>query len=65
MHAFIKYEPEFNLNNPYIPIEEEIISMLDEGGDVVDRGPIEEVHDVEIIDMVVDMYNSRMLKVHQ
>jgi hypothetical protein len=53
MHAFIKFEPELNLNNPYIPIEEEIIGMLDGGGDVADKGPIEEV-DVQIIDVVVD-----------
>jgi hypothetical protein len=40
-HEFIDYELEFDLNNPYILIEEEIIGMLDEGGDVVDKEPIE------------------------
>ena len=33
-HEFINYELEFELNNPYIPIEKETICMLDEGGDV-------------------------------
>ena len=40
-HEFINYELEFDLNNPYILIEEEIIGMLDVGGDVVDKEPIE------------------------
>ena len=34
---FINYELEFDLNNPYIPNEEEIISMLDGGGDASDN----------------------------
>ena len=34
---FINYELEFHLNNPYIPNEEEIISMLDGGGDASDN----------------------------
>ena len=32
---FINYEMEYDINKPYIPIEEEIIGMLDGGGDVV------------------------------
>ena len=45
-HEFINYELEFNPNNPYIPIKEEIIGMLDGGGDVVDN--------VQISDVVID-----------
>jgi hypothetical protein len=29
-HEFINYKLEFDLNNPFIPTEEEIISILDE-----------------------------------
>ena len=32
-HEFINYELEFDINNPYIPIEEELIGMLDERDD--------------------------------
>jgi hypothetical protein len=31
-HKFINYELEFDLNNPYIPTEKEIIGTLDKGG---------------------------------
>ena len=37
---------KFDLNNPYILIEEETKGMLDEGGDVIDNA--------QISDMVVD-----------
>jgi hypothetical protein len=37
---------EFDPNNPYIPIEEEIIGMLDERNDVVDNESIEEFDNV-------------------
>ena len=40
-HEFINYELEFDLNNPYIPIEEEVIGMLN-GGDTTHNEPIEE-----------------------
>lgn len=38
---FIDYELEFDLNNSYIHVEEEIMGMLDEGGGAVDNEPIE------------------------
>ena len=41
---------KFDLNNPYIPIEEEIIGMLDERNDAE---PIEEVDNVQIGDVMV------------
>jgi hypothetical protein len=53
-HEFINEELEFDLNNPYIPIEEEIIHTLDKRDDAVDNEPIEEVDNVQIGDMVVD-----------
>jgi hypothetical protein len=64
-HEFIKYELEFDLNNPYIPIEEEIIGMLDKGDDATNNEPIENVDNVQIGDVMVDKkLDSRMLKVH-
>ena len=53
-HEFINYELEFDLINPYIPIVEEIIGMLDERHDAFDNEPIEEVDNVQISDVVVD-----------
>jgi hypothetical protein len=53
-HEFINYELEFDPNNPYIPIKEEIIGMLDGRGDAVDNEPIEEVDNVQISDVVID-----------
>ena len=35
-HEFINYELEVDLNNPYICIEDELISILDERGDAID-----------------------------
>ena len=32
-HEIVSYELEFDIGKPYIPIEEEIISMLDEKDD--------------------------------
>ena len=41
-HEFIiNYELEFDLNTLYTPTEEEIIGMLDGGGDATDNKPIE------------------------
>lgn len=37
VHEFINYKLEFDLNNPYIPIKEEILVMLDEKDDGVDN----------------------------
>jgi len=47
-------KPEYDLNNSYIPTEEEIIGMPDGGGDEADNKPIEEVDNVQISDVVVD-----------
>jgi hypothetical protein len=56
MHTkFIDYELEYELINSYIPTEEDIIGMLDGGGDEADNNkPIEEVDNVQVSDMVVD-----------
>ena len=53
-HEFINYELEFDLNNSYLPNEEDIIGMLDEGDDVAENEHIEEVDNVQISDVVVD-----------
>ena len=53
-HKFINYELRFNLNNPYILIDEEITRTLDERNDVTDNKPIEEFDIVQIGDVVVD-----------
>ena len=53
-HEFINYELVFDLNNPYIPIEEDIIYMLDGRGDAAGNRPIEEVDNVQITDVLVD-----------
>ena len=50
-NTFIKYELEFHLNDPYIPIEEEIIGLLDIIGDAIDNEPIEEANNVQIGDV--------------
>ena len=42
-HEFNDYELEIHLNNPYIPIEEEIIDMHDERDDAANNEPIEKV----------------------
>ena len=42
------------MNIPQIPIEEEIISTLDERDDAPDNEPIEEVDNMQIGDVVVD-----------
>ena len=42
-HEFINYEEEFDLNDPCIPIVEEIIGMLDESDDATNNDPIDEV----------------------
>jgi hypothetical protein len=64
-HEFIKYELEIDLNNPYIPIQEEIIGMLDKEDDATNNEPIEKVDNVQIGDVAVDKkLDSRMLKVH-
>ena len=42
-HEFMNYEQKIHLKNPYMPIEEKIVGMLDERTDLVGNGPIEEV----------------------
>ena len=53
-HEFINHDLEFALSNLCIPIEEELICMLDEMGDGIDKEPIEEVDNVQVGDEVVD-----------
>ena len=53
-HEFINYKLEFDLNHPYIPTEEEIISVLDERDDVANNEPIKEADNVQIGDVMVD-----------
>ena len=53
-HEFFKYEPEFDINDPYIPTKEENIGMLDEGDDASDNELIERVDNVQISDVMVD-----------
>lgn len=53
-HMFINYELEFDLNNLYSQIEEEIICMLDERDDIIHSQPIEEANNMQINDVVVD-----------
>ena len=45
---FIVYELEFDLNNPYIHIEEEIIGMIDERNHAIDHEPNKEFDNVQI-----------------
>jgi hypothetical protein len=45
---------EFDLSNPYILKEEEIIRMLDKRDDATDNEPIEEVDNVQNGDVVVN-----------
>ena len=44
----INYELEFDPNNPHIPTEEDIISMLDDIHDATDNEPIEEANNVQL-----------------
>ena len=54
VYEFINYEPNFDMNNPHIPIEEEIISMLDEIDGAAGNEPIEETDYVQIGDVLID-----------
>ena len=53
-HEFITFELDFDLNNPYLPIEEEIIGILDDKYNAIDNELIEIVDNVQIDDVVVD-----------
>lgn len=50
----LNHELEFDLNNPYIPTKDEVISMLDEIDDATGNEPIEVTDNVPIGNMVVD-----------
>lgn len=50
-HKFINYEQKFNLNNPYTPIEEANINMLDE---------IDEIDDLDDIQYIVNSHSLFM-----
>lgn len=53
-HEFIRYKLEFHLNNPYIPIEEEILSIFNKRDNTIDNAPIEKAHNVKIGDVLVN-----------
>lgn len=53
-HEFINNELEFDLNNSYVLIEEEIIGILDERNDATDNEPIKEIDNVQIDDVLVN-----------
>jgi hypothetical protein len=63
-HEFINYELEFDPNNPYTPIEEKIIGMLDERDDAADNELIEEANNVQIGNVVVDRVGFKDVEVH-
>ena len=48
VHELKNCELEFDLNNSYTPTKEEIISILDGGGDSTINEPTEEVDNVQI-----------------
>ena len=50
-HKFINYEQKINLNNPYTPIEEANINMLDE---------IDEIDDLDDIQYIVNSHSLFM-----
>ena len=49
----------FYVNILYVPIKEEIMSMLDERDHAIDNEPIEEVDNVQVGDVVVDRAGSK------
>ena len=61
-HEFINYELGFDPNNPYIPIKEDIISVLDARDDATENGPIEEANNVWPGDVVVDRVGFKGVK---
>jgi hypothetical protein len=52
----------YDLNNPYIPIEEGIISMLNERDGATDNSPLEEVDNTQVGDVVVNKVGFRDAK---
>ena len=50
------------MSNPCIATKDEIIGMLDAGGDIPDNEPIEEVENVQISDLVVDRVKIKYAK---
>lgn len=55
---------EFDLNNSYIPTREEIIGMLDGGGDACGNEYMEEVDNVQIIDVLIDRVEFKDPNMH-
>jgi len=53
-HKFVYYELEFDLNNPYIPTNEEIMDILDEKNNAIVNETIEKANNVKINDVMVD-----------
>jgi hypothetical protein len=47
-HEFINHKLKFNLNNPYITIEKEIMSILDDKDGATNSELIKEVDNVQI-----------------
>ena len=58
-HEFNKYELGIDLNNLYIPIEKEIIDMLDAKNDEWIMNPLKKLTMCKLV-----MWGSRMLQVH-
>jgi hypothetical protein len=54
IHEFINYALDFDVNNPYVRIEGEVIVMFDEGDDTTNNQPFEEHDNVQFGDVVVD-----------
>jgi hypothetical protein len=53
-HEYTNNRLKLDQTNPYVPIKEEIIAMVDEENDAIDNEPIDEVVNLHIGDVVVD-----------
>ena len=49
-HEFINYELEIDPDNPYIPIQEDILVVFNERDDAIDNERIKEVDNMQIGD---------------
>jgi hypothetical protein len=54
VYEFINYELDFDMDNPHIHVEEEILGILDEIDDATGNEPIKETNDVQIDDVLID-----------
>jgi hypothetical protein len=54
IREFINYALDFDVNNPYVRIEDEVIVMFDEGDDTTNNQPFEEHDNAQFGDVVVD-----------